>query len=105
MERRDFVIAGLAGTAAGLVSSPMARAQEHQHASEPGKPYVPVVRSDELKKVADTAHECVKHAVACIAECNRVLATGDSAMADCQQAVLSMVPVCEATAANATLRR
>ncbi|MDX1698846.1 MAG: hypothetical protein R3308_11190 [Thiohalobacterales bacterium] len=59
--------------------------------------------SDELQRVADTAQDCVRHAVTCIAECDRVLATGERSMAECQEAVLSRVSVCEATAANPTM--
>lgn len=100
MERRDFVKTGLAGAAAGLMSSSVVNAQDHQHAGEgKTKPVMPVM-SDELKKVAEAAHACVNTATACIAECNRVLATGEGSMADCQQAVLSMISVCEATASN-----
>jgi Cys-rich four helix bundle protein (predicted Tat secretion target) len=103
MERRDFVRAGLAGAAVGLANSSIASSQEHQHGGGSKEAYVPPEISEELKRVAETAHDCVRHAVACIAECNRVLATGESSMADCQEAVLSMVSVCEATAANATM--
>jgi Cys-rich four helix bundle protein (predicted Tat secretion target) len=103
MERRDFVKTGLAGAAVGLMSSAVASAQEHQHAQQGKKPLVMPVMSDELIKVAETAHDCVNTATACIAECNRVLATGEGAMADCQQAVLSMISVCEATASNARM--
>ena len=102
MERRDFVKSGLAGAAIGLVSSSMAVAEDNEHAhGHKTKPNIPAA-SPELKKVADTAHECVKHANACIIECNKVLAKGEVDMADCQQSVLSMISVCESTAANAT---
>lgn len=103
MERRDFVRTGLAGAAAGLVASSaaVAKNEQHDHGSMPE--YVAPVVSDELKKVAETAHDCVKTANACIAECNRVLALGQGSMAECQEAVLSMVSVCEATAVNATM--
>ena len=102
MERRDFVRTGLA--AAGLASGAAAAgAMDHQHGNDGKTAYVAPTVSAELTAVAETAHACVMHAVACIAECNRVLATGDASMAACQESVLSMVPVCEATAANATL--
>ena len=103
MERRDFVKTGLAGAAVGLMSSTVVSAQDHHHAREGKKKAVMPVMSDELKKVAKTAHDCVSTATACIAECNRVLATGEGSMAECQEAVLSMISVCEATASNARM--
>lgn len=103
MERRVFVKTGLAGAAVGLMGQSLAMAENHKHDHDDKPMPVAPAMSSELKKVADTAYDCLKHATACIAECNRVLATGDGAMADCQQAVLSMVPVCEAMATNATL--
>lgn len=103
MERREFVKTGLAGATVGLMGSALANAQEHQHEAAAKQSYVPPVISEELRKVAQTAHDCVKSANACIAECSRVLALGESAMAECQQAVLSMVSVCESTAENATM--
>ena len=102
MERRSFVKTGLAGVTAGLVAN-SAMAQEHQHHA--GKKTMVVPAPDpKLKKVAETAHDCVLVASACIAECNRALAAGEAHMAECQEAVLSMVSVCESTADNATLR-
>jgi Cys-rich four helix bundle protein (predicted Tat secretion target) len=103
MERRDFVKTGLAGAAVGLMSASMVSAQEQSHAHHTGKALVMPVASDELKRVAETAYDCERTATACIAECNRVLATGEASMAECQEAVLSMVSVCGATAANATM--
>lgn len=103
MERRDFVKTGLAGAAVGLMTASAVSAQDHQHAGGDKKIPVMPVLSDELNKVAETAHACVDTATACIAECNRMLATGDGSMADCQQAVLSMISVCEATASNARM--
>ena len=102
MERRDFVKTGLAGITASLVTTgALAAAQQHDHGQQP----VSMPQPDPaLQKVAETAHDCVLVATACVAECNRALAAGDAAMADCQQAVLSMVSVCEATAANASMR-
>ena len=103
MERRDFVKTGLAGAAVGMMSASLASAQDQSHAHHAGKALVMPVASDELKKVAETAYACERTATACIAECNRVLATGEASMAECQEAVLSMVSVCGATAANATM--
>ena len=102
MERRDFVKTGLAGVTATLVASG-AIAQDHQHHAAKKEVVMPEP-DPKLKKVAETAHDCVLVASACIAECNRVLAAGEAHMAECQEAVLSMVSVCEATAANATMR-
>lgn len=102
MERRDFVMSGLAGAAVGLMGSSVTVAQDHKHADGDKKNPARPAASEELKKVADTAYECIRHANACIAECNLALAKGEVDMADCQQAVLSMISVCEATATNAT---
>ena len=104
MERRDFIKSGLAGATVGLMTASAASAQDHTHGASEKKTYSPPPVNARLKKVAETAYACVGHATACIAECNRVLATGEGSMADCQEAVLSMVSVCEATAANATMR-
>jgi Cys-rich four helix bundle protein (predicted Tat secretion target) len=103
MERRDFMKTGLAGAAVGLMGASLANAQDTSHAHHNGKAAVMPVASAELKKVAETAYDCERTATACIAECNRVLATGEASMAECQEAVLSMVSVCGATAANATM--
>ena len=101
MERRHFVTTGIVGVAAGLVGQ-AAAASEHAHHGK-GKAVFPPP-DPKLKKVAETAYDCVAVANACIAECNRVLATGEASMAECQEAVLSMVSVCQATADNATMR-
>ena len=103
MERRDFVKTGLVGMTAGLVAS-AAMAEDHQHDHGNKKAVAMPAPDPKLKKVAETAHACVLVASACIAECNRVLAAGETHMAECQEAVLSMVSVCEATADNATMR-
>ncbi len=103
MERRNFVKTGLAGAAVGLMGSSLAMAENHQHDHDDKPMPVAPAMSSELKKVADKAYDCVRDGNVCIAECNRVLATGDGAMADCQQAVMGMVPVCDAMATNATL--
>ena len=104
MERRDFIKSGLAGATVGLMTASAASAQDHAHGHNEKKSYSPPPVNAELEKVAETAHDCVRHATACISECNRVLATGEGSMADCQEAVLSMISVCEATAENATMQ-
>ena len=104
IERRDFIRSGLAGATVGLMTASAATAQDHARGQSDKKLYSPPPVSAELKKVAETAHDCVRHATACIAECNRVLATGEGSMADCQEAVLGMISVCEATAENATMQ-
>jgi len=106
MERRDFVKTGLAGVGASLaVSGAMANHHKGGHEGHGKKAMVMTPAADpKLQKVAETANHCVLVASACIAECNRALAAGEKGMAECQEAVLSMVSVCEATAENATMR-
>lgn len=101
MERRDFVRTGLAGAAVGLIGVQAGAAEQAAHHA--GMPVIPA-KSDALKAVYTTAYACLQTATACVAVCNRVLATGDGAMAECQRAVMSMLPVCEATAANANMQ-
>jgi len=102
MERRNFMKSGLAGAAIGMMGTSFAMAETHDHSHEKKQKIEENPKSKELKKVADTAYDCVKHANACLAECNRALAQGESSMAECQEAVLSMISVCEAAATNAT---
>ena len=102
MERRDFVKTGLAGAAVGIMSASLASAQDQSHAHHAGKALVMPLRTMNSSR-SPRQPTPVKEPDRCIAECNRVLATGEASMAECQEAVLSMVSVCGATAANATM--
>lgn len=94
MDRRNMMGAGIALGAALLARSATAddHAHHHHHDHGAGKPAGPHKRA---ALIAGTS-ECLQAGQICLAECHRVLATGDKDMAACAVTVTEMLATCDA---------
>lgn len=103
-QRRD-VIAGLAGLGAVLASAVAfaeAGAPADAHAGHAMKDAAPAPQlSAAHKRLIESTAACLKAGRFCMARCTDHLASGTALMADCQRAVMNMLPVVEATFAVA----
>ena len=98
MDRREFAL----GLGAMALAGGLARAGDHVHGKTPPPPPAPPV-SKELRAVLDATEHCLRTGQVCVSHCNRLLAAGDTSLAECQRTALNMLAVCEATFKTAAL--
>ena len=103
-QRRD-VIAGLAGLGAVLAGASAFAEPEAPAAAHAGHVMKDATPAPQLtaahKRLIDSTAACLKAGRFCMARCTDHLASGTALMADCQRAVMNMLPVVEATFAVA----
>lgn len=103
MDRRQFVsTAGIvAGTA--IASNVMASGKHDHHNHDK------MVKKRKISKVEqallDTTAHCATTGKICITHCLDNLAAGNTSMAECQQAVLAMLPVVDALHSNVSYNK
>ena len=99
LQRRE-VVAGLAGLGAALAGADSlaqsAKSTDHaDHVKKDASSSTPL--APEVVALINSATECVAAGRVCLARCTDHMATGMSDMADCQRAVMNMLPVVTAT--------
>lgn len=97
MERRQFVTAFGAATAA--VAVPKAFAQAPEQGLAPGQHMHP----PKYKALMETSAKCVSTGNECLRHCFGMLSMKDTSMADCTKAVFDLVAACNALEAMAAV--
>lgn len=95
MDRRKFVTGATAASLGVIASTAMGGNHKH-HKGHSSKLSASGVNKSKLDKIIDSSSECLKDGQACLVHCQRLLASGDTSMAECQAAVLNMLASCEA---------
>jgi len=90
MDRREFVLGGLAVAGATIVGGAQAAGMTHDHSMHMQHAASP------LAALAAATADCIQKGQVCLSHCLTLLAEGDKEMAACAQSVNQMLAVCGA---------
>ena len=95
MDRRQLVKGATAASLGVLASTAMGSTHKH-HKGHGHKVSDSGIKKAKLEAIVESSSDCLKSGQACLVHCQKLLAAGDTSMAECQAAVVNMLASCEA---------